>query len=161
MTPSPFNYRQRNERVASSAICASGVLPVGRPVVVCVKSKNFGRSENRAAIKVRYYPESAPGHSSRRVSGNWAGMKRCFPISALPALFCPGTGGTFLRGVVNSCAAIGRHYLLLRALLNALQKPSRRLTDSFHPLLFAVRHEQQRTTGAKVWRTQIKGISNP
>jgi hypothetical protein len=127
------------ERVDLARSFCGDIFPVGRPVVVAI-DKSGNHTSGNPAVRFRYYPQSAPGHSSRRVSGNWAGMKRCFPISALPALFFPETGGTFLRGVVNSCAAIGRHSLLP---LKPLQKSQSGLSKCFRRLSLVVVHVTQ------------------
>lgn len=145
-------------RVHRHANPGFGSLNPDRTIIVC-KYQSAPRVLLPTPLRGRRW-SSSPGvgryFAGLTLRQLWAGMKRCFSKNALPALFCPGTGGTFLRGVVNSCAAIGRHSLLLRALLNALQKPSRRVSDAFHSLLlFAALHEQQTTTGEMLCPTKV------
>lgn len=104
MTSSPFSPA----RVAVSETfplreIVSVQIRAGRGRVHRHANPGFGSHNPDRTIIVVKYQESAPGHSSRRVSGRLPGVVQRFTPLALrlPALF-PETGGTFLRGLLNS-----------------------------------------------------------
>lgn len=111
-------------------------IRAGRGRVHRHANPGFGSHNPDRTIIVVKYQESAPGHSSRRVSGRLPGVVQRFTPLALrlPALF-PETGGTFLRGVVNFCRALpGWSVRIVCASIHACQQAARRLSDSFKAL---------------------------
>jgi hypothetical protein len=76
---SPLHNR---ERVDLARSFRTTVFPVGQPVVVRIANWKLS-SENRAAVRLRYFP-SADAYSSR-VSDDWPGGLN--PSNALPAFF--------------------------------------------------------------------------
>lgn len=93
-------------------------------------------------MHVRY--QSAPGHSSRRVSGNWLArvMRHSSVRAPLASSFFPETGGTFLRGVVNSFGPFEAARTLIPR-IKFCQEPSRGLSKCFRRLSLVVVHVTQ------------------
>lgn len=120
------------ERVDLARSFATTCFPVGRPVVVGIPYADT----RKPAVTIRYY-QSVASKSSPTRDGSWRGELQ--PLQALRAFFDRTRGN--LPVDLNLC-----RYLTgwsIGALLQACKQSSRRFTDSLHPLLSAVRHEQQ------------------
>ncbi len=112
---------------------------------------SLGSCNPARAIVIRRQYQSAPGHSSRRVSGRLPGVVQRFTPLALrlPALF-PETGGTFLRGLLNLCRALpGWSTGFLRTLAQPRKQSSSVFTVLFRPspscaLVHVEQHERRR-----------------
>lgn len=71
----------------------------------------------------------------------WAGMTRCFPVSALPA-----RRTRYVAAFCNFCRFLTGWSF--GALLQACKQSSRRFTQGFHPLLSAAVHGSNHEPGA-------------
>jgi hypothetical protein len=141
------NSRERVD-LARSFCC--DIFPVGRPVVVAIH-KSGNHTSGNPAVRFRYYPQSAPGHFSRRVSGNWLArvMRHSSVRAPLASSFFPETGGTFLRGVVNSFGPFEAARRFLCTLRQLRQEARGVLTVLFRPapscaLVHVEQHERRR-----------------
>lgn len=164
MTSSPLNIRERNEHQHRARSVADDVFPVGKAVVVRIHPTLETLSENRPSIHLRYYPQSAPGHSFRRVSGNWLArvMRHSSVRAPLASSFFPETGGTFLRGVVNFCRALPGWST---GFLRTLAQPRKQSSGVFavftcpHPFVGAVRlHARNKSMEKEAWRAEKQSI---
>lgn len=140
----------------SSAICRNDIFPVGRPVVVRIL--HSGNLAAKPAASIRYFrtvatfPSQGDDSCDRR-------LKRCLSLRSLAGrLFSQPTRDP--AGIVNLGCAL-RTWSAFGSLLKYPQKSLGSLRVGFVRLLSVAAHRQHRTTGAKEWRTQIKGISNP
>jgi hypothetical protein len=126
---SPLHNR---ERVDLARSFRTTVFPVGQPVVVRIANWKLS-SENRAAVRLRYFP-SADAYSSR-VSDDWPGGLN--PSNALPAFFDRTRGNNPVD--MNFWRA-------LRAwsfgfLVQPAKQSRSRFTQSLKPLSFGALHE--------------------
>jgi hypothetical protein len=154
------NSRERVD-LARSFCC--DIFPVGRPVVVAIH-KSGNHTSGNPAVRFRYYPQSAPGHFSRRVSGNWLArvMRHSSVRAPLASSFFPETGGTFLRGLLNFCRALPGWST---GFLRTLAQPRKQSSGVFtvftcpHPFVGAVRlHARNKSMEMEAWRAEKRSI---